>query len=356
MKRKLEFRFELLRGGAYYALLKADMGKPPTINMDDAGALKMSMSGTFAPYAVDVDGNRQEIDWLSDEIRPVLVIDGVDYPLGVYLIAKAEETKKLNTRLVNIQAFDRGLRVRDTKAENLLYWPSGTLYLDAVEQLLVVAGINTVFKVDNAAVFSEDREDWPLGVSYLDVINDLLEEINYKALWFNESGAAVLEPVVVPESASAQNAFDFTNPETLVLTESSKTSDIYERANVFLVYCANPDKTDNMISTAVNDNPQSPLSIQRRGRRIVQVEEVNNIASQSELDKYAAWQRDKSLMTGEIVKLATGLRPGFGVAQAVSITDSDGVSIGIEHAFTMSLEIGGKMSHAVERIIYNLEQ
>ncbi len=354
MNRKISFRFELLRGGAYYALLRADMSKTPTINMDDSAAIKMSFSGTFAPYAENVNGDPLPVNWLSDEIRPIMIIDGVDYPLGVYLVAKAEETQNMHTRRVTLQAFDRGLQVRDTKAETAIYWPSGTLYLDAVEQLLSAAGISTVLKTPSTAALSEARE-WPVGESYLDVVNELLSEINYKGLWFNESGAAILEPVVVPDATYAQNEFDMADANSMVTPEYSITSDIYERANVFLVYCANPDKTGNMIATAVNDNPQSPLSTVRRGRRIVRAEKVDNIESQNALEKYAQWLRDKSLMTGEIVSLTTGLRPGFGVAQAVSIKDWDGVSTGVEHAFTMPLQVGGKMSHTVERIVYSLD-
>jgi hypothetical protein len=112
-----------------------------------------------------------------------------------------------------------------------------------------------------------------------------------------------------------------------------------------------------MIATARNENPQSPLSVQRRGREIVDVQQINNIASQAELQAYADWLRNKSLLTGETLKLKTGLRPGFGVAQAVGVLDEedDLVAIGIEHAFTMPLVLGGQMSHTVERIVYNLE-
>ena len=354
MNRKITFRFELLRGGAYYGLLRADMSKTPTINMDDSAAIKTSFSGTFAPYALNANNEQIDVNWLSDEIQPFMVIDGVDYPLGIYLVAKAEETQKMNTRLVTLQCFDRGIKVRDMRVENTLYWPRNTLYLDAIVQLLNASGIGAIIKTDTAAALSEARE-WAIGTSFLDVVNELLSEINYKNLWFNESGEAVLEPVAVPEASYAQNEFDFTDPDSMVIPEFSITSDIYERGNVFIVSCANPEKSGNMVATAVNNNPQSPLSIQKRGRRIVQAESVNNIESQSALQEYAEWLRDKSLFAGETVKITTGLRPGFGIAQTVSIKNKDGVTTGIEHAFTMPLQVGGKMTHTIERVIYNLE-
>jgi hypothetical protein len=68
MTRKIAFRFILLRGGAFYAYLKAVTSSTPTINMTDAGAIKMSFSGTFAPVAFDADKKPMPINWLADEV------------------------------------------------------------------------------------------------------------------------------------------------------------------------------------------------------------------------------------------------------------------------------------------------
>jgi len=355
MFRKIAFKYCLLRNGAFYALLKADMSKTPTIRMDDSGEIKTSFSGTFSPEAVDVDGNMMAIDWLTDEIQPVMVIDGVDYPLGVFMTAKPKLTQKMNTSRVDVQCFDRGWRVRDTRSATLLYWPSGTLYLDAIKQLLAAAGIKTVFSTPTDATFSEAREDWKIGESYLTVINDLLREINYKPLWFDATGAAVLEPVSVPTAGNIKQIFDSKDPATMVTPELSRESDYYEAPNVFIVCCANPDKNGNMVAVAKNENPQSPLSVQRRGREIVSVQNVNNIASQTALQAHADWLRNKSLMTGEKLTITTGLRHGFGVAETVGVVYDDLTAIGLEHKYSMELQVGGRMTHTIERVIYNLE-
>ena len=355
MSRKVKFQYHLLRNGAFCAYMRADKSRTPTIRMNDADGIKTSLSARFAPEAVDTDGNAVEIDWISDEIQVVMIINGQEHSLGVFLPAKVKEVTRGKAKRLDVQAFDRCWRVRDTKSGTLLYWPSGTAYLTAIKQLLAAAGVEVIFATPTEAAFTEDREDWKLGESYLTVVNALLSEINYKPLYFDSNGCAVLEPVSLPESGEIKHIFDGADPETMVIPSLEREADYYEAPNVFIVYCANPDKSGNMTATARNDNPQSPLSVSRRGREIVKVEQVDNIASQAELQGYADWLRDKSMISGETVTVETGLRPGFGVAEAVGIIYGDLTDIGVEHAYSMTLKVGGTMRHTVERVVYDIE-
>ena len=367
MSREISFKYVLLRGGAYCALLRAREDQPPHKRMNDSAEITSSFTGIFAPAAVDADGNTVEIDWISDEIQPVEVIDGVGHALGVFMPATVQEIDDGVTKSVRVEAYDRAWRVKDSNSEGLLYFAAGTLYTDAVGQLLSAAGIETVFTTPCDAVLAEARE-WDAGVSRLSVANELLREINYNPVWFDESGAAVLEPVSVPEASAIEHTLDIGDPETMVLPEISRETDIYGAANVFIVTCANPDKTGNMSATAVNNNPQSPLSVSRRGRRICAHVRVDNIADQDALQAYADRLRDESMITGETIQVATGLTPGFGPGDVVGLVypiravTEDGEEIRalepgicIERAYDMELCVGGKMTHTMERIVYNLD-
>lgn len=355
MSRKIAFRYNLLRGGAFYARLRAVKSSPPHVRMQDDGQIKMSFSGTFAPYAKDMDGKRMEINWLTDEIQPLLIIDGVQHPLGVYIPTTPSEVTRNGRTYVTIEAYDRCQRVLDTNSAQLLYWPRNTYYLDAVEQLLTAAGIRTVFTAPNDAVFTEPREDWPIGTPYLQVVNELLAEINYKPLWFDANGNAMLEPASVPEAYQIDHTLDASDPGTLVVPGMTRRVDLFNAPNVFIVVCANPDKGSNLTATAVNDNPQSPLSVPRRGRQIVQVTQLNNIASASELQAYAERQRNDSLLTGETLNVTTGLLPDWGVSDVVAVHYGEMNSICISRAYDMELKAGGKMSHVLEKVVYALE-
>lgn len=370
--RRVSFRYNLLRGGAFYARLRADEGTAPHVRMQDDAQIKMSFSGVFAANAQDVDGGAMDVNWLTDEIQPVMLINGIPYPLGVYIPTTQSVTDDV-TRSVRIEAYDRCQRVLDTNSAVPVYWPRGTLYLDAIEQLLSAAGISTVFKTPNDAAFTEPREDWDAGTPFLTIVNDLLAEINYKGLFFDANGAAVLEPEDIPEASQIDHTLDDANPETLVVPGITRRNDTFSAPNKFIVFCANPDKGENMVAVSVNDNPQSPLSTVRRGREIVSVSTVDNIASQSELQAYADRLRNNSLLTSEIVTLTTGLLPGWEVGDVVALHTAPRVyiertrrgkslvsipgsnDICISRAFDMELKVGGKMTHSLEKVVYNLE-
>lgn len=353
--RRIGFRYYLLRGGAVLGQLRARTDAAPVIRMDDGGDIKVSFSGTFSTWALDGWGRRVEPNFLTDEIQPAMIVNRETRPLGVFLPATVRREEQDGVESVQLECYDRTWRVRDTNSESLLYWPRGTRYLDAVEQLLTAAGIQTVFKTPNAAEFTEDREDWDLGVSNLTVANQLLGEIGYKPVWFDVNGIAVLEPAAVPSPENIRHRMDSADRSTRLLRRIRRETDIFSAPNVFTVSCANPDKDELMVATAENRNPQSPLSTVRRGRRICSFQQVDNIPSQEDLQAYADKLRNESMITGETIEVSTGLRAGFGVDDVVALRYGDLTALCIERGYEMRLEVGGEMSHRLERIVYNLE-
>ena len=187
------------------------------------------------------------------------------------------------------------------------------------------------------------------------IINQFLAEINYNPLWFNASGAAVLEPVSVPTAANIDHIFDSGDIRSLMLPGITRETDLYSAPNVFLCICSNADKSGAMTATAENTNPQSPLSIPRRGRRITEVTYVDNIASQADLQAYADRIRNESMISGETIQIQTALLPGFGVADVAGIRTKDLSAICIEREWEMNLTTGGTMRHTLERVVINIE-
>lgn len=363
MIRNETIRYKLLRNGAEYGeLFTGDSS--PTLRMDSSGEIKMSLQGDFLPIAIDKNGNEVEVNWLADEIEPFLTVDGVEEPLGVLLPAKVTPSKNKNAETLNVQCFDRCWLVRDTKVEGSIYLTSGTNYLTAIEGLLTSSGISAIIKTPSTATLTEDREDWQTGDSYLTIVNQLLSEINYKQLWFNNNGVAILEPASVPTAANIDYTFTSEKPDPLnakeveairVYPTISRETDIYQSPNVFIAVCSNADKNSAMMATAENTNPLSPLSINRRGRRIVQVVNVDNIASQTELEAYASKLLNDSMLTGETIRVETALQHGFGVQDVVALRYEDDVlGICVEKAWEMQLTVGGHMTHTLDKVVIAL--
>lgn len=357
--RTLDFSYRVLRGGAFYGLLWAPEGAA-RLRMNDSADIKVSLSGTFSPTVTDVDGNELEPDWLSDEIQPVMIVDGAEHPLGIYAPATVTPQEAEGVKTLRMEAYDRCWRVLDTYATSSVYFASGTNYLDAIEQLLSSSGISLVLKTETDATFPEAREDWPVGTSYLKIINELLAEISYNPLYFNADGVAVLEPASVPSAENIEHILS-DDPEPgeeqidRMLPSISRETDVYQAANVFVCVCSNADKSGPLTATAENTNPQSPLSTVRRGRRIMKVTSVNNVADQAALQAYADKLRDESMMSGETIRVATALLPGWGVADVVGIRYGALNAVCVEHAWEMDLRPGGNMTHTLERVVINLD-
>lgn len=355
MIRHISSTVRIYRNGGFRGFLQAKHDSAPTITMDDGSDIKMVFTGDFEPDAYDADGKIIEFDPLIDELEPVLVINKTSHILGKFLPVSVAPDEKETGLSLSIEAYDRCWLVKTTTGTARVFFPVGMRYLDAIQRLLTAAGIMMVKASENDAVFEEDREDWELGTNYLEIVNQLLGEINFKPLWFDTSGAAVLEPVNYLAVLTAKHTLDTTNVKSLIYPGLSRKTDIYSTPNVFVCICDNPDKELPMVAVAKNVNDNSPLSVSRRGREIVQVERVNNIANQEQLEIYANQLLFLSLMSGEEIKIKTGLHFGWGVGDVVGLRYKDLTALCISHRWTMELKAGGKMDHTLERIIYNYE-
>lgn len=348
MTRTIEFRYYVVRNGANFCELHSKDGNEPKIIMDDSGSIKTKLSGGFLPSGEDVN-------WLTDEIRPVMILDGVRHNLGLFLPANVVETENETSKIVTIDAFDRGWIVRDHRTEYMLYFQAGTNYLTVIGSILAECGITLISMVPTEAELTEDRADWDIGTSSLDIVNQLLAEINYEELWFDQDGVAILEPKSTPTANNIDHVLDDTNIRSLMIPGISKTTDFHSAPNVFICVCSNADKDSAMVAIAENTNPQSPLSIARRGRRISSYVTVDNIASQEELQLYADRMVTDSLLRGEILDVSTCLMPGYGVGDIVALRYGDISSICSAKRWSMELKVGGIMQLTLERVVMNLD-
>ena len=348
MKREIDFRYIVLRNGADYCEIHPVDTSPPCITMVDSGEIKTTFMGSFLDPG-------DKVDWLTDEIMPEMTINGTRYSLGVFRPGTVEYIETDTIKSVNIEAYDRCWVVQTRVAESMRYFAQGLNYVDVIASLLTDAGITAISKTGTEHTLVEGREDWNIGTSNLTIANQLLGEINYKQLWFDQSGVARLEPAAQPSADNIQHILDDTNVKSLLIPGISKSTDVYAAPNVFVCVCSNADKSGPMSAIAENTNPQSPLSIARRGRRITQVVNVNNIASQDELQAYANRLITASMLRGETISVETCLLPGFGVDDVIGLRYGELMAICVEKSWTMTLGIGGTMQHTLERVIINAQ-
>lgn len=339
-ERTVEARIDIIRNGAKAGELK--IIDPPRVRMQSTASIKTSLSATVK--------HDDFFDPLSDELRPVLIIDGVESPAGYFLPATVTSTAANGEVTDAIEAYDLSWRVETT-----LWLPgqkisAGTNYIAAVESLLVSCGISLVVKTVTTSTLPHDVT-YDAGTSLLTVINDLLGEINYGELWFDNAGYARLEPFAPATADNIDMVLNAADVRSLLLPELTEEMDIFSAPNVFTCICSTPDRSSALVATAENTNPASPLSIPRRGRRIQSFVQVNEIASQTALNAYAERLCWESMAFGETVMVSTGILPGWGVQDVVALQYGDYSGLYLSNEWDMEITAGGMMSHTLKRVV-----
>ena len=331
-------RVDVLRNGAKLTSISAV--SPPSVDCRASAEICVSMAGVFAPSDI--------VNWLSDEIQPFQIIDGVEHSVGVFVPATYREDVDANgAPSVRIEAFDRSYRLKQAKLETRLHLAAGTPYIQAVMELLTAAGIALVIQTPSPLVLATDREDWPIGTAYITVINALLKEINYDPIFFDPSGTAVLRPAKTPSSSNVDH--EYSRDFKILDRQASRETDAFDAANVFVVICSNPDFEEPLVATSVNDNPGSALSTVSRGRRIVSVSNLDNIPDQQSLQDYADRLRMESMLSLETATIYTANEPGHAVRDTVALWHPELNGIYQEVAWSMVLEPGQKMLHPLQK-------
>ena len=346
MIRDVRFRVDVLRNGAPITQLQWRETDAPQVIVQRDATIHGSLKGSFLP--------NDAVDWLSDEIQPFMIINGVESPLGIYQATTPSTKGGSAGKTVEIEAYDRCWRVYSNRTETILHIPAGSSYLTVIRKMLAECGVTLVIATPSDAALQTDREDWEIGTSYLTIINDLLAEINYNSLWFDAAGVCRIEPYQEPGAGNIDWSYGTTDmflPERHPGPEYSDEEDIFNAPNVFICVCSNPDIDEPMVATAVNDNPQSRKSTFRRGMRIATLERVDNIASQADLQAYADRIRNESLLSARAITFYTLNDPGHGVGDVVALTHDDIGGIYLETGWTITMQAGSLMTHSAKRTV-----
>ena len=337
--RSIDFRMDVLRNGVRFTELV--FSEAPSIDCDADAEISMTLRGSFL--------HNEAVDLLRDELQPVVILDGIEYPVGVYRPATVRQVTRDGVTLDEIEAYDRALLLSWAKLETRAYHASGSSYSSVINGYLTAAGIAMTMFAPTTATLGSARE-WDVGTSYLTIINELLDELAYDHLWFSNRGIAMLQPYAAPGVSNIAHTFG-ENAFRLISPERSKETDIYSRPNVFIVIRTSPDYSSALTATAVNDNPMSQLSTVRRGIRIPEVYRVDNIANQTALQAYANKLRDRGMEAAETVQISTAITPDHQVGDTVALTDSDMAGIYRESGWSFAMEAGSMMTHTLERTV-----
>ena len=109
-------------------------------------------------------------------------------------------------------------------------------------------------------------------------------------------------------------------------------------------------------SSRFNAIPTSPLSIMRRGRRIVSVETVEGIASQTALETHVKNRMLLSMMGAASYTFTTcgDVERPHGLNDSILMM-RDGIGLLEEQEWTLDCVPGGQMTHTAKKVYYNID-
>lgn len=342
--RRVDYRFQVLRNGVPIAELSS-IGTP-VIKQQSNAAIARSLSGEFARPV------EWEPNFLRDEIRPQMWLDGKWHSLGVFIASSVSESWVNGVSHLTVEAMDRTLLVKQVCTEGLLHLSAGTPYLTAVTQLLATASITSVLPDASDDVLTTDREDWDEGTAHLNIINALLDEMAYDPLWFDGDGMARLSRYSEPTANNVEHVYQ-SGVNAYIASDCTLTQDIYSPANVFKAVVSNPDLEEPLTAIAVNESVSSPVSTVNLGRRILApIARMDNIASQAALKAYVERLRFESQLADEVVTFTTANLPNHGYKDIIALEHERLSGVYQETEWTMRLACNGQMTHKAKRIIY----
>ena len=335
-------RVEILRNGGVYTVIEPYTA--PEVQMIASSALKMSMRGRF--YEPEKD-----IRWLTDRIRPILIINGEEYPVGMFIGTTPKRMTIGGKRILQLEAYSVLYLAQRATAEPGYTIPAGTNYIGAAQEILMLSGIMP-YEAEGIEKYTlYDKADWQNGTKNLNIVNDLMAEINYRDAYPDLHGVVHLKRY--RRTTADDITITYRKGEySIIAGDPQVTTDYFDKANVFRAVCSSPDFPEPLVAEVVNDDPNSPYSTANLGVRIMEIKEVESVPDYETLQEIAADMLYQSKQTTEAIEYKTALNPVHSVYDVVALDLETETGIFVETEWRMILDASGEMTHKAERVIF----
>ena len=299
--------------------------------------------------------NADLLDWLNHRIKAYFRLkvgkEYIEWPLGIFIPSTGSRRKTISD-INSIECYDNGLILTEDKITSRYFIANGTSYATAISSLLNSSGIWKVNIPGTNKVISMDKE-WEAGTSKIDVVNQLLGEINYTSLWCDENGYFRAAPYVLPTLREVEYEYRTDQKSIILLDGRTEETDLFNTPNRWVVTASNPEK-QVLTASYTNSNPVSKTSTVLRGRVITDFRQIDDIADQTTLNSYVekiAYEASSSIYNR--LTFNTPNMPHHTHQDCIWFEDKYmGIANKfIETSWEMDLDVGGKMSHKIRRVV-----
>ena len=295
----------------------------------------------------------EEIDYAAHRLQPAMQLkmpDGgwCEWPLGLFLPTSPTRTRRSSgERYYSIEAYDQAKALDDDKLTAPLTIEAGVRYLDAAYAQLQAAGILRLVRDDAEQVLAADLQ-FDIGATRQEVINALLTSVNFRPVWFDEFGSARFTAYAPPYNRRVTHQYT-ADARSVITPDISGEMDQFEAPNVIVCVCSQAEQA--LSSVWQNDNAASPLSIARRGRRVVRVVSVTDTADQETLDAYAARLGNQAAAVADSVQFETLNMPAHSAWDILYLDTPEASGKYEEISWGMDLADGGRMQHTARKVV-----
>lgn len=340
--RTVSYRYELLDK---HDRPIGDVTATGTISFDSTSAIKRVASLNIK--------EENEVDYLSDRIKPYMRLKMADkyleFPLGVFLMSSPSRRADSVTKSKNVECYDKTQILLDDKFSTRHLVRAGENYINVVTTIIASAGIKN-YRLDACPLTLRTDIEFSVGISKLSAINQLLKAINYNELWVDSYGCVRATKYQQSEGRKI-DIYYVPGKESITIPGGEELLDTFQTPNKIVRYLENAE-LECLKATVENTDPASKLSTVSRGRTIVDIEPVNDIADQATLEAYT--QRiaaEKKIYQQVIFNSAVMPHHEFLDCLYLRNKELDVSGKFIETAWSIDMRVGGIMTHTCRKAV-----
>lgn len=285
------------------------------------------------------------IDYMNDRIKPVVVIDGEEYPLGIFLISSPSRNIDANSVTRYLTCYSKLKILDNDKVTSRYYVPAGA---NVVNQVITLIG-NEPYNITSSNSTTSKDHEWEVGTSKLDIINDLLDVINYVSLIPGNDGSFISYPYKTPSERTHTIEY-IEGEDSIIVSTMTEDFDFFDVPNVFIRYTNDVDIDPPIIATYPIQSGSETITIDGRQPN-VSAEAVSDIADQDTL--YAKCKKDayNARSVYSHLEFSTAINPKHGYLDCILVNVGDINYKYIETSWSFNLKCGDLMKHTCRRVV-----
>lgn len=283
----------------------------------------------------------ENIDWVNDRIQLFMETsyDNVNFewPLSPPLrVQKRSVTIYTSYKYISLELQDELSFLRNNSLSKTIFRYRLTPYVGIISDLFALANFQayTIYPTDK--VLSTDRE-FEEGTKILNLINELLAEVNYNNLFPQKSGIISSNEYVIPSHREERISY-LSGRNGIILEPITISYDTFDKSNVFVGYCTNPEIEEPLRVILENDSPNSSISTVNMGYIITDTPvQYSNIADYETLYDVVFKQKENSMLSYKTISFDSKIVPYHEVNEMLSIQTDDVSGIFEEISWTIKV-------------------